>query len=307
MQVSANRIMRRFTRRTFPLRPFSASTRRPLSWRLLGFSLAGTSVVLSIPIFFYPFLEGFIRPWAIETALIKEKNLNCHAEMGLQKTCEHLKPILENAHRNGKIVLIKGPDASKLARAFASKAKPCGYFDFRTLFEMNAYESLSFQHIGWKGDVLNIFMKLAIFGSSIINGTMGKPESQLPYTIDCFNNLRKVLRKMRTQPRYDGQDRYLVFDNFGELVNLSQFFAGKTLETSQYSQVAYLAMMNTLVREDLCTVVLVWKNLDSDKEDEESDSWQSDFARYTEGVSEVFAIDIQVRRKGILDYLLFWL
>jgi len=307
MQVSANRIVRRFSYRTFPLRPFSATARQPLSYRIFGFSLAGTSVVLSIPLFFYPILDGFIWPWAIERSMIKDKNLKCHADMNLQKTLWHLKPILENAQRKGKIVLIKGPDASELARAFASKTWPCVYFDFRTLFEMNAYESLSFQYLGWTGNVLNVFMKLAIFGSSIVNGTMGKPESQLPFTIDCFNNVRKVLRKMRTEPRYKGQDRYLVFDNFGELVNLSQFFGGKTLETSQYSQVAYLAMMNTLVCEDLCTVVLVWKNLDSDKEDEESDSWQSDFARYAEGVSEVFDIDYQARSKGVLDSLLSWI
>jgi len=307
MQVSANRILRRLSCRSFPIRPFSASARRPLSYRIFGFSLAGTSVVLSIPLLFYPILDGFIWPWAIERSMIKEKNLNCHAEMDLHKTCKHLKPILEKSQKKGKIVLIKGPDSSKLARAFASKTWPCGYFDFRTLFEMNAYESLSFQYLGWTGIVLNVFMKLAIFGSSILNGTMGKPESQLPFTIDCFNNVRKVLRKMRTESRYKGKDRYLVFDNFGELVNLSQFFGGKTLETSQYSQVSYLAMMNTLVNEDLCTVVLVWKNLDSDKEDEESDSWQSDFARYAEEVSEVFEIDVQVRSKGLLDGLLSWL
>jgi len=301
-----NRIIRKFSHRSFALKPFSVSTRRPLSYKLLGFSLAGSSFVLSIPVFFYPILDSLIWPWAIEKSMIEVKNLNFHAEIDLQETCKHLKPILENAHRKGKIVLIKGSDASKLARAFASKTWPCGYFDFRTLFDTNAYESLCFQHIGFTGNILNCFMKLVIFGSSVINGTMSKPESHLPFTIDCFNNLRKVLRRMRTEPRYKSQEKYLVVDNFGESVYLSRFLGGETMEASQYAQVAYIAMLNNFVSEDLCTVMLVWKNLDSDIEDGGVEPWQNDFVRYVEEVSEVFEIDVQVRSKGVLESALAW-
>jgi len=260
-------------------------------------SVAGAGIVLSIPVVGWPFFDIYIWPKAIEQSMYAKKKLPYHDDDLTTSDCKWLKRIFQDERKGGsKVILLRGNRASYLARKFASETKPCGYLDFRSLFDMNAYDSLCFQHIGYKGSVLNIFMKLVVFGSSVVNGTMGRPESFYPFTRNCFNNLRRALVKMREKqnPLKSG-NRFLVFDNFGASVEWTSLCTGNIREHSQYTHLTYIEMIASLASEDLCDVIIVWRDHEEAMSSVER-PWQSSVAMYVDHVSSN-VIDVRESRK----------
>merc|ERR1719317_1112983 len=129
----------------------------------------------------------YIWPWAIKKSMLLEKDLPFLEDRKLELPFEDFKKRLQNARKEGKIVLLKGPGATDYARKFSSQTSVCAYLDFCSLYNMNAYDSLSFQHLGFRGNILNVFMKLSIFATSIMNRTLGNPEFISPLSMNCFD------------------------------------------------------------------------------------------------------------------------
>jgi len=271
--------------------PIQSSTMR----LALG-SLAGTGLVLSIPLVGWPFLDIYIWPKAIEKSMCLEKKLPYPEEVVSESDCRWIKRAFNNNRNGGKIILLRGSRASAVARKFASDTTPCSYMDFRSLFDMNAYDSLCFQYLGWYGSVLNVFMKLVVFASSVGNGTMGRPESFYPFSRNCFNNLRRTLREMRDQKNYSDR-RFLVFDNFGTSVSWTALCTGKIREHSEYAHLTYVEMIASLASEDLCDVIIVWRDHEEVMMSGEKLPWQSGVAAYVDGISAE-VVDLTEKRSG---------
>jgi len=252
--------------------------------RLATWSIAGTVCVVAMPILGWPVLDLYIWPKAMKRSMTTKKKMSCPSELNVSPASMELRYYLDDAQKEGGIVLLTGSDATALARKFASETTPCAYLDLRTLFDTNAYESLCFQHIGWPGDVLNVFMKLVIFGTSLVSGTIGRPDAQLPFTRNCFNNLRRTFRELRLNNETEG--RFLIIDNFGTAVKTTCRLTGETKEKYQYAIHSYVGMLSSFASDNLCGVALVWKNFDSERLDfEEDEYWQSDLADYVDSVS----------------------
>lgn len=279
--------MRLFRRRKVPIIALKRRRFRRQQYqtdRLVALALVGTVFIVGVSVYSEPF-DMHIWPNAIRSAMVTKKELLFPpSDLEVDEASKELRYYLDHAQKKGGIVLLTGPDATTLARKYASETTPCAYLDFRTMFDTNAYQNICFQWIGWKGIALNAMMKLSIFGSSLVNETLGRPEAQHSLTKKCFNNLRTTLRELQQQD--ERGNSFLVFDNFGDSVSKILCCKGEAKEKCQEALHSYVEMLSSFASENLCGVAVVWENFEQDKlVVEDDDSWRREMAQYVELIS----------------------
>ncbi|CAE8609833.1 unnamed protein product [Polarella glacialis] len=172
------------------------TSRMPSAGQALLFPVALAGLAMSM----WPFFDLFALPWACRRAIEEPKFVG--EEGGGQQTkaaVQKLTALLERRgagcaqDAQGQIIVLCGTEARGLVRDLVrSNPGPCAHIDWGQHLVMNPYELVAFRFLGPLGELLNTYVKAAIFIGSILSQRHPRTDAIL-YTNNAINNFRRAL------------------------------------------------------------------------------------------------------------------
>lgn len=191
----------------------AASGRRAWAtvWPVL-LPLLGMGSALSM----WPFFDLWVLPWACRRAIESRPTGASEEDKAIlevaQDVCSRLL-TQEASDIPRQVLVLVGPEAPRIGRGMVQLAeRPCGRIDLSTHTVMNPYELLAFRHLGTVGDLLNVYVKAAIFVSSILSQRHPFIDATL-YIHNAMNNFRRALQNLHE----DGRRPLLLIENLDSL------------------------------------------------------------------------------------------
>lgn len=208
------------------------------SWgSVAGYSVASAAVIVSFPVMLWPVVDGIVLPRVFRWAFEKKKHVQAVPQPGTGRILAHVRSV------PGSVIVLTGPQASACAFDLVSRvsnstdenvSQPTSYVDLSADAELNPYESAALCHLGVMGHFLCVYIKLAIFLSSVISKRHPHVDALL-YQHNVNNSCLRALTDMHATRAEKGvgdeQIPVVVVDHLDFALRMSDKSAGHSSET----------------------------------------------------------------------------